>query len=112
MFYNKTTPVFGMNVFDWRKNIFSNTAAESPKASCKNKQKESSIFTDNRFKRSCHKYLFARQSAHHAAQQGHPARYPYKKKKYFPTELVKVKDGFKVDESGKIELSLGIHYGK
>ncbi|MFB5166700.1 transposase [Parageobacillus toebii] len=42
----------------------------------------------------CHKYLFARQAAHQAIQQGHPARYPYKKKKYFLTKWVK--DGFKV----------------
>ncbi|BDG43806.1 hypothetical protein PcaKH35_21510 [Parageobacillus caldoxylosilyticus] len=44
----------------------------------------------------CHKYLFARQSAHHAIQQGHAARYPYKKKKDFPTKWAK--DGFKVYE--------------
>jgi putative transposase len=48
--------------------------------------------------------------AHHAIQQGHPARYPYKKKKHFPTEWVK--EGFKVYENGKIELSMGIHHGK
>jgi putative transposase len=48
--------------------------------------------------------------AHQAIQQGHPARYPYKKKKYFPTKWVK--DGFKVYENGKIELSMGIHHGK
>jgi putative transposase len=58
----------------------------------------------------CHKYLFARQAAHQAIQQGHPARYPYKKKKYFPTKWAK--DGFKVYENGKIELSMGIHHGK
>jgi putative transposase len=58
----------------------------------------------------CHKYLFARQSAHHSIQQGHPALYPYKKKKYFPTKWAK--DGFKVYENGKIELSMGIHHGK
>jgi putative transposase len=58
----------------------------------------------------CHKYLFARQSAHYAIQQGHAARYPYKKKKYFPTKWAK--DGFKVYENGKIELSMGIHHGK
>ncbi|GLH64303.1 transposase [Parageobacillus sp. G301] len=58
----------------------------------------------------CHKYLFARQAAHQAIQQGHPARYPYKKKKYFPTKWVK--DGFKVYENEKIELSMGIHHGK
>jgi putative transposase len=58
----------------------------------------------------CHKYLFARQSAHHTIQQGHPARYPYKKKKYFPTKWAK--DGFKVYENGKIKLSMGIHHGK
>ena len=58
----------------------------------------------------CHKYLFARQAAHHSIQQGHPVRYPYKKKKYFPTKWAK--DGFKVYENGKIELSMGIHHGK
>jgi putative transposase len=58
----------------------------------------------------CHKYLFARQSAHHAIQQGHAALYPYKKKKYFPTKWAK--DGFKVYENGKIELSMGSHQGK
>ncbi|WP_017436665.1 RNA-guided endonuclease InsQ/TnpB family protein [Saccharococcus caldoxylosilyticus] len=58
----------------------------------------------------CHKYLFARKAAHHAIQQGHAARYPYKKKKYFPTKWTK--DGFKVYENGKIELSMGIHHGK
>jgi putative transposase len=58
----------------------------------------------------CHKYLFARLSAHHAIQQGYPARYPYKKKKYFPTKWAK--DGYKVYEHGKIELSMGIHHGK
>ncbi|MED4988770.1 hypothetical protein [Parageobacillus toebii] len=47
---------------------------------------------------------------HQAIQQGQPARYPYKKKKYFPTKWVK--DGFKVYENGKIELSMGIHHGK
>jgi putative transposase len=58
----------------------------------------------------CHKYLFARQSAHHAIQQGHAAHYPYTKKKYFPTKWAK--DGFKAYENGKIELSMGIHHGK
>jgi putative transposase len=33
---------------------------------------------------------------------------PYKKKKYFPTKCAK--DGFKVYENGKIELSMGIHH--
>jgi putative transposase len=51
-----------------------------------------------------HKYLFASQSAHHVIQQVHTARYPYKKKKHFPTKWAK--DGFKVYENGKIELSM------
>jgi putative transposase len=59
---------------------------------------------------ACYQYLFARQSAHHAIQQGYPARYPCKKKKYFPTKWAK--DGFKVYENGKIELLMGIHHGK
>jgi hypothetical protein len=79
--------------------------AGSPKTSCKNKRKGSSIFTANRFNPSA-----TNTSSHQAIQQGHPARYPYKKKKYFPTKWVK--DGFKVYENGKIELSMGIHHGK
>jgi putative transposase len=59
----------------------------------------------------CHKYVFARQSAHHAIQQGlSTVRYPYKKKKYFNTKWAK--DGFTIHENGKIELSMGIHNGK
>ena len=36
-----------------------------------------------------HKYLFARQAAHQAIQQGHAARYPYKNKEVLPYEMVK-----------------------
>jgi hypothetical protein len=35
---------------------------------------------------------------------------PLQEKKYFPTKWAK--DGFKVYENGKIELSMGIHHGK
>jgi putative transposase len=59
----------------------------------------------------CHKYVFARQSAQKAIQQGlHHARYPYRKKKYFNTKWAK--DGFTIHENGKITLSMGIHPGK
>jgi putative transposase len=59
----------------------------------------------------CHKYVFARQSAQQAIQQGlRHARYPYRKKKYFHTKWSK--DGFKVYENGKIELSMGVHNRK
>jgi putative transposase len=59
----------------------------------------------------CHKYVFARDSTYQALQQGiKSTRYPYKKKKHTNTKWVK--DGFKVFENGKIELSMGIHDGK
>jgi hypothetical protein len=80
-----------------------------PKASCKNKRKETSIFTANRFKPSATN-IFSPEPRTPSIQQGHAARYPYKKKKHFPTKWAK--DGFKVYENGKIELSMGIHHGK
>ncbi|MBA2875844.1 hypothetical protein [Thermaerobacillus caldiproteolyticus] len=43
-------------------------------------------------------------------KDGQPACYPYKKKKYFNTKWAK--DGFKVYENEKIELSMGIYHGK
>jgi putative transposase len=60
----------------------------------------------------CHKYLFARDSSHQTIKKGSTTttRYPYKKKKHYNTKCVK--DGFKIHENGKIELSMGIHNGK
>lgn len=59
----------------------------------------------------CHKYLFARDSAHQAIQKGiKTARYPYKNKRHYNTKWAK--DGFKIHANGKIELSMGIHDGK
>ena len=59
----------------------------------------------------CHKYLFARNSAHQSIQKGIPkVKYPYKRKRHYNTKWAK--DGFKVSENGKIELSMGIHQGK
>ena len=58
----------------------------------------------------CHKYLWARDGAKQAIEQGCQARYPWRQKKYFPTKWAK--DGFRLHESGRIELSLGIWNGK
>ncbi|BAU28430.1 putative transposase [Aneurinibacillus soli] len=59
----------------------------------------------------CHKYLFARDSAHQTIKKGHTTtRYPYKKKNHYNTKWAK--DGFKIDPTGKIELSMGNHNGK
>lgn len=59
----------------------------------------------------CHKYLFARDSAYQAVQKGvKTARYPYKTKKHYNTKWAK--DGFKVADSGTIELSKGNHQGR
>ncbi len=59
----------------------------------------------------CHHYIFARDSAFQAIQKGiKTARYPYKHKNHTNTKWAK--DGFKVVENGKIELSMGIHQGK
>jgi putative transposase len=55
-----------------------------------------------------HKYLFARENAHKAIQKGiKTAKYPYRKKKYFPTKWVD--KAFTISENGKITLSLGVH---
>jgi putative transposase len=59
----------------------------------------------------CHKYLFARESAYQQVRRGiKTARYPYKTKNHYNTKWAK--DGFKVWDTGKIELSMGIHHGK
>lgn len=59
----------------------------------------------------CHKYLFARDSAYQAVKKGiKTARYPYKNKIHYNTKWAK--DGFKVYENGKIELSMGNHQEK
>ncbi|WP_037465197.1 RNA-guided endonuclease InsQ/TnpB family protein [Shimazuella kribbensis] len=59
----------------------------------------------------CHKYLFARDTAHQAIQKGRKtARYPYRNKNHFNTKWAK--DGFKIHANEKIELSMGIHDGK
>ncbi len=59
----------------------------------------------------CHKYLWSRDNTKRAKDKGvSTARYPYKQKKYYNTKWAK--DGFKVYEKGKIELSLGIQEGK
>lgn len=58
-----------------------------------------------------HKYLRARDSAHQAIQKGiKTMKYPYRKKKYFNTKWVD--KSFKIEENGKITLSLGNHDGK
>jgi hypothetical protein len=58
----KSLTAFGMNVFDWRKNIFSNTAAGSSKASCKSKRKRKFHLHSQSIQAVCHQYLFARTS--------------------------------------------------
>ncbi len=59
----------------------------------------------------CHKYLWSRDNAKKAKDKGvSTARYPYKQKKYYNTKWAK--DGFNMQENGKIELSLGIQNGK
>jgi putative transposase len=57
----------------------------------------------------CHKYLFSRDSAKQAKQQGLNNKYPYKRKKYFNTKWVD--KAFKV-VGHSIELSLGVRNGK
>jgi putative transposase len=53
-----------------------------------------------------HKYIWARDAAKKAREQGiTTVKYPYKQKKNFNTKWAK--DGFKIDENGKIEWSLG-----
>ncbi|CAM4142434.1 transposase [Paenibacillus alkaliterrae] len=58
----------------------------------------------------CHKYVFARTGAYQSVQKGiKTSRYPYKKKDHYNTKWAK--DGFKINENGKIELSMGNHHG-
>ena len=57
------------------------------------------------------KYLDARENARKAKALGHTQiRYPYKEKQHFNTKWKK--DGFRLGEQGKIELSLGLLQGK
>lgn len=57
----------------------------------------------------CHKYLFARESARQAKNQGLNTKYPYKNKKYFNTKWVD--QSFKI-KGNRVQLSLGIQNGK
>jgi putative transposase len=57
----------------------------------------------------CHKYLFSRDSAKQAKNQGLNNKYPYKNKNYFNTKWVD--KAFKID-GNTIELSLGVWNGK
>jgi putative transposase len=57
----------------------------------------------------CHKYLFARDSAKQAKNQGLPAKYPYKNKTHFNTKWVD--KSFHI-EGNTITLSLGIQNRK
>lgn len=53
------------------------------------------------------KYIDARENAHKAKALGFTqVRYPYKEKQHFNTKWKK--DGFRISENGKIELSLGL----
>ena len=57
------------------------------------------------------KYLDARENAHKARMLGFSQiRYPYKEKRHFNTKWKK--DGFRLNETGKIELSVGLFKGK
>ncbi|WP_246615664.1 transposase [Aneurinibacillus thermoaerophilus] len=59
----------------------------------------------------CHKYLWARDSAHQARKEGHTnVRYPYKQNKYFNTKWAA--DGFTIHPNGRISLRRGIWEGK
>jgi len=59
----------------------------------------------------CHKYLFARDSARAARLKGYKkTKYPYKSKRNYNTKWVD--KAFKIFQSGKIELSMGIALGK
>lgn len=53
----------------------------------------------------CHKYLFARDSAHKAKQIGLNSKYPYKNKKHFNTKWVD--KAFVIHTNGRITLSMG-----
>jgi putative transposase len=58
-----------------------------------------------------HKYIWARDAVREARKQGYTEiKYPYRQKKNFNTKWKK--DGFKIHENGKIELSLGTWHGK
>jgi putative transposase len=57
-----------------------------------------------------HKYIFARDAAYKATQKGYKNKYPYRKKKHFNTKWAK--DGFRIQDDGKIALSMGISGGK
>jgi putative transposase len=58
-----------------------------------------------------HKYIWARDAAREAGKQGYTEiKYPYRQKKNFNTKWKK--DGFKIHDNGKIELSLGTWQGK
>jgi putative transposase len=57
----------------------------------------------------CHKYIFARDSAKQANNQGLDNKYPYKNKKYFNSKWVD--QSFKIN-GNVIELSLGVQHGK
>ncbi|MBB6669441.1 RNA-guided endonuclease InsQ/TnpB family protein [Cohnella nanjingensis] len=57
----------------------------------------------------CHKFLFARDSAKQAKNQGWVAKYPYKQKKHFNTKWVD--QSFRIEGSA-LYLSLGIQNGK
>jgi putative transposase len=57
----------------------------------------------------CHKYLFSRDSAQQARNQGRNHKYPYKHKSYFNTKWVD--KAFQID-GHTLELSLGVWEGK
>jgi putative transposase len=58
-----------------------------------------------------HKYIWARDAAREARKKGYTEiKYPYRQKKNFNTKWKK--DGFKIHDNGKIELSLGLWQGK
>lgn len=57
-----------------------------------------------------HKYIFARDAAYKAIQKGYKNKYPYRKKGHFNTKWAK--DGFKIQDNGKIALSMGVYGGK
>jgi putative transposase len=58
-----------------------------------------------------HKYIWARDAAREAGKQGDTEiKYPYRQKKSFNTKWKK--DGFRIHDNGKIELSLGTWQNK
>lgn len=57
------------------------------------------------------RYLDARENAQKARALGYThIRYPYKEKRHFNTKWKR--DGFRIDDQGRIELSLGLFEGK